>query len=268
MSDAARFLETACALAQRASNSILTFHGNDLKSERKADKTLVTEADLAADQIIREGLEQAFPDHGILTEEFGLIAKENSPWLWLIDPLDGTKAFVKNIPGFSVMIGLLYQGQPHLGVVMDPVTQRLYAAVKDQGACLYHDGTKEELKVSKRSAWNQMPLILSTGFPEDKLKQIKQRLDSPVCEPINSVGIKVGLLVCQVGDIYLSHHPVHYWDSCAPQIILEEAGGIFTKIDGTPLDYDLAKGTAHDNLPLATNGSRHQELVELIKQTF
>ena len=109
-----------------------------------------------------------------------------------------------------------------------------------------------------------MPLILSTGFPEDKKQEISQRLGVPILEPINSVGIKVGALVRQVADIYLSHHPVHYWDSCAPQIILEVAGGRLTYLDGTPLDYSMGRSYEHQKLILASNGLRQRELSRIL----
>lgn len=109
-----------------------------------------------------------------------------------------------------------------------------------------------------------MPLVLSTGFPQDKLAEIKKGLGVPVIEPINSVGIKVGALVRQEADIYFSHHPVHYWDSCAPQVILEEAGGVMTDLQGNSFIYDLTGSHEHKGLPLASNGTRHQDLVRIL----
>ena len=83
-------------------------------------------------------------------------------------------------------------------------------------------------------------------------------------DPINSVGVKVGYLIRQLADLYLNHHPVHLWDTCAPQIILEEAGGCMTHWDGTPLAYSLKGEFSHPQGTLASNGFRHTDLVKII----
>lgn len=260
------FLSAAKQLATDAGAIIKSYLKQDLKEQFKDDHSPVTEADLASDQLIREGLHQAFPEHGILTEETGMMSRNNSEYLWVVDPLDGTKAFAKGIPGFCVMIGLLKKGVPELGVVMDPLEDRLYEAVRGQGAWQSFQGKRERLYVSKRKDFHEMPLLVSTGFPPPELKQARDKLGCPVLKPINSVGIKVGLLVRQVGDIYLNHHGVHYWDTCAPQIILEEAGGTMTLLNGTSLKYELEtpdqRKFAHPMPTLATNGTRHRDLIE------
>ena len=132
--DETLFLEKAIELAGHASEKILEISKTDFKTEKKEDSSPVTIADLEADKILREGLLQRFPTHAILTEENGLIGNEKSEYTWLIDPLDGTKAFAKKIPGFCVMIGLLRAGIPHLGVVADPLEKSIYFALKGEGA--------------------------------------------------------------------------------------------------------------------------------------
>ncbi len=263
-SDPNIFLETARELALQAATEIMALHQQPMAQERKADKSLVTEADLQSDQILRSGLLEAFPGHALLSEETGTQGKVGSEYTWLIDPLDGTKAYAKGIPGFSVMVGLLRSDQPYLGVVVDPLQQITYEAIEGAGAFMTRDGVRQQIHVSSRSDYSEMPLITSTGFPEDALKTLREDLSGPIVDPINSVGIKVGLLVQQIGDIYISHHPVHHWDTCAPQIILEEAGGTFTKLDGTPLEYELESPYSHHALTLASNGTRHEDIVSLI----
>lgn len=264
----ATFLETARVLARSASREVLSLLHQPIHQERKEDRSLVTAADLKSDAIIREGLAKAFPDHAVLTEENGIVGPRDAEYLWLIDPLDGTKAFAKALPGFSVMIGLLKNGVPHLGVVVDPLQGRLYEAVRGAGAFQEHGGERSALKVSLRDKIEDMRVVVSTGFPEKAEVRLKAVCPGPWMAPINSVGIKVGLVVRQEADVYVSHHPVHYWDTCAPQIILEEAGGVFTKLDGTPLVYDLQSAFAHTGLTLATNGTRHQELVAGLSRIF
>ena len=266
-SSSQNWLSTASQLAREAGAAVMTLHKQPMTTERKADQSLVTEADLKADEIIKTGLQKNCPEHAILTEESGLIGKNDSDYIWLIDPLDGTKAYAKGIPGFSIMLGLLKNGVPELGVVYDPLEDRLYEAIRGQGTFHTHKEKRNSLQISKRSDFSEMPLILSPGFPETALKTLKEKLKSPQAELINSVGIKVGLLVRQIGDLYLNHHSVHLWDTCAPQIILEEAGGVFTKIDGSSLDYTTLKAPySHHSLTLASNGLRHEEMVKLMKE--
>lgn len=262
------YVKTARELAQKASREVLSLLHQPIHQERKQDKSLVTAADLRSDEILREGLRKAFPDHAILTEENGIDGPRDAEYVWLIDPLDGTKAFAKGIPGFSVMVGLLKKGVPCLGVVIDPLEARLYEAVKGEGAFQEHAGSRGALKVSSREAFDTLQVVVSTGFPEKAAAKLKQTCPGPWLAPINSVGIKVGLVVRQLADVYVSHHPVHYWDTCAPQAILEEAGGMFTKLDGAPLVYDLSAGFAHVGLTLATNGRQHRELVDRLSDLF
>jgi len=263
-----QYLETATLLGLEASHVILELLKLPITKNKKKDQSWVTEADLKADDIIRNGLHQAFPDHAILTEEHGLIGSPQSEWIWLVDPLDGTKAYAQNKPGFSVMIGLLKEGSPYLGVVIDPLEGLIYQAMKGCGAVLIEGETKKTLTVSKRSKFSDMPLVFSTGFHPEQLVKITHELQGPVLDPINSVGIKVGLVVRQLADIYVNHHFVHYWDTCAPQIILEEAGGKFTRMDGEPLIYSMDGKFSHDSPTLASNGTRHEVLVHCLKKIF
>jgi 3'(2'), 5'-bisphosphate nucleotidase len=266
--DGDRYLSVVRDLAKRASQTVLELLKNPIAKARKEDRSWVTEADLQSDRILREGLAKAFPDHAILSEEDGLSGKEGSDWVWLIDPLDGTKAYAKGIAGFAVMVGLLKEGIPCLGVVVDPLQDLIYEAVRGEGATLTSQGKRTRLKVSLRDDFSKMPLITSTGFKEEILRRIVDRLRTPVCDPINSVGIKVGMVVRQEADIYLNHHSVHYWDTCAPQVILEEAGGRFTRLDGKRLEYRMDGPFEHGSLTLATNGTRHEELVGILAEFF
>ncbi len=259
------FLAEAIRLAREAGDEILALHPSATVQTLKADHSPVTEADLKSNHIIFTGLRQAFNDHAILTEEAGLDGDLTAEYVWMIDPLDGTKAYAKKIPGFCVMIGLARRGIPYLGVVFDPLEGRLYEAIRGRGAYHSRGGKRQALQVSPRREFSEMPLILSTGFPEGSLKEIRAQLTGRMLDPINSVGIKAGLLVRGLGDIYLNHHTVHYWDTCAPQLIVEEAGGKFTRLDGKDLEYKLDGGFSHQSKTLASNGTRHQEIADIVK---
>jgi 3'(2'), 5'-bisphosphate nucleotidase len=266
MSAANPFLDVARPLALKAAAALMRIRQEPLSKQRKADHSVVTNGDLEADRLIREGLRRAFPDHAILTEESGLEGDPTQEFLWVIDPLDGTRAYVKGIRGFSVMIGLLRGGKPYAGVVADPWDEQLFSAVRGEGAFLAKKGSLdgERVRVSTRNVWNEMPLISSTGFPPATKAAIEKALPCPWLPAVNSVGIKVGVLVRQDADIYLNHHDVHYWDTCAPQVILEEAGGLFTYIDGNSLQYELGGEHRHPLPTLASNAQRHADALAVM----
>jgi 3'(2'), 5'-bisphosphate nucleotidase len=259
------WLNIAEGLATEAAGEVMTFFQKNPSTSQKADSSPVTEADLASDRLLRAGLQKNFPSHAVLTEESGLAGGASSEHIWLIDPLDGTKAFAKGIAGFCVMVGLLRRGRPILGVVVDPLEGRIYRGLRGAGASCTEAGKTVELKVSKRREFSQMPLVVSTGFPQEPLKKIEADFGSPLLPPINSVGIKVGRMARGEADLYINHHPVSYWDTAAPLLILEEAGGVFTALDGRPLDYAMVPPYGHGRKTLASNGQRHEEAVIRLK---
>jgi len=261
-------LRVARDLALQAAERLRILSRAPLQKQRKADHSWVTNADHEADRIIRSGLRKAFPEHSILTEESGMDGDPDSRYVWVIDPLDGTRAFVHGTPGYSVMIGLLKDGHPRLGVVVDPVEGHLYEAVEGEGAFHTLQNVRRRVQVSDREEWNTMPVITSTGFPEALQNQLAAELTGPWLKPVNSVGIKVGFVVRQLADLYINHHTVHFWDTCAPQIILEEAGGIMTDLSGGPLSYNLKGDHRHAAATLASNGARHQGALDILDRVM
>jgi len=260
------FLAVAQSLALDAGRRLMELSQAPLVRERKADHSLVTNADQEADRILRAGLRRAFPDHASLTEESGLEGSAGSEYAWIVDPLDGTKAYAKGIAGFSVMVGLLKDGIPCLGVVVDPLEGIAYSAVKGEGAFCRRGDIQESARVSARTDLSVMPVVTSTGFPDGLERSLRQRLCGPWLPAVNSVGVKVGRVIRQQADIYINHHTVHYWDTCAPQVLLEEAGGIMTFWNGRSLRYSLAGGDyRHEGPTLATNNGRHPEILALLQ---
>ena len=231
---------------------------------RKADRSLVTNADRAANDLICRGLRESFPDHGIVSEESGPEGPPDASFVWLVDPLDGTRAYARGKPGFCVMLGLLRDKRPVVGVVYDPTEDRLYEAAKGSGAFHTRRGVRERLRVSARASLSEMPVVTSTGFPDRLKSDLKSEFPGPWLEPINSVGVKVGLLARGEGDIYINQHAVHLWDSAGPLAILEEAGGKMTLWNGAPLEHDPTGRLVHPGPLLATNGPRHQDVAAIL----
>jgi 3'(2'), 5'-bisphosphate nucleotidase len=264
MGEPSLLLDTARTLALEAGRRVMELMRLPLETSRKSDYSIVTNADHEANGIICAGLRARFPDHGILSEESGREGPANPEYLWVIDPLDGTRAFAKGLSGFSVMVGLLCEGKPHAGVVYDPRAQTLFEAERGQGAFLVGPTRRVPLRVSKRKDWLSMPVITSTSFPPERQWVLEQKCGLHFLEPIHSVGVKVGYLIRQLADLYLNAHPVHYWDTCAPLVILEEAGGRMTHWEGAPLDYSLQVDFVHPQGTVATNGIRHDEFLEIL----
>jgi 3'(2'), 5'-bisphosphate nucleotidase len=249
-------LSAASQLALQAGRRVMELLKEPLVTATKPDHSLVTNADHAANDILREGLRKAFPAYALLSEETGMEGPAGGDWLWMVDPLDGTRAYAKGKPGFSVMLGLLCEGRPVLGVVYDPLEDRLYEAVKGGGAFQTRAGRREPLSVSRRTAPSELRVITSTGFP-DRLKHgLQSAFPGPWLPPVNSVGIKVGWVARGDAEVYLNHHRVHLWDTAGPQAILEEAGGVITLWDGAPLKYELSN-LVHPGPTLSTGGADH-----------
>ncbi len=260
-------LEKAKTLARSAGAVVMQVAREGFEQSLKDDKSLVTTADLKSNKHILNGLQDAFPDDGILTEESGTLGNPDSDLLWVVDPVDGTRAFAQQIPGFSVMIGLLHKEQPVLGVVYDPLEDWLYHAAAGEGAFAVSPGTSEpeRVRVSERSEGSTMPLISSPGLDEEVRKNILSKCQLIEGTLINSVGIKVGLLVRQAGDVYFNYHSVSYWDTVAPLLIAREAGAQACMLDGRPFEYDLSDPKLRHRGPsLVTNGTRHEVLRETI----
>ena len=118
------FIEFIAYLCEEASKEILPHYGPDVEIERKSDKTPVTLADQNAEKRIREILAQRYPEHGIIGEEYGS-ERDDADFVWVLDPVDGTKSFISGVPLFATLIALLYKGRPVIGAINQPVLKQL-----------------------------------------------------------------------------------------------------------------------------------------------
>jgi 3'(2'), 5'-bisphosphate nucleotidase len=262
--DLSRELETAIALARTAGAKILEFYALEIITEQKlgADNFYepVTIADKTASKIIVEGLAGAFQTDGILSEEEDDITeiRTSRSRVWIIDPIDGTWGFINKDGDFGVQIGLTENGEAILGVVFLPVHNQLFYAVKGAGAFLLEgDGEPQRLRVSGKTAFTEMTIAVSRNHLSPKMARVAEDFNFKDVIQRGSVGLKVGLIATQRADLYIHLSPrTKFWDSCAPQIILEEAGGRMTDLFGAPLRYDLHDVQNHNGI-LASNGAAH-----------
>jgi 3'(2'), 5'-bisphosphate nucleotidase len=266
-------LETAVALARIAGARILEFYALEIVVEEKlgADNLAepVTIADRTASRIIVEGISAAFPGDAVLSEEETDNAENRllGKRVWMIDPIDGTWGFIKKDGDFGVQIGLTAGGEAILGIVFLPVHGKLYFAVKNEGAFLIeNDDEPQRLRVSDKTNFAEMNLASSRNHRSPRMHRIIENFGVKKEIQRGSVGLKVGLIAEQIADLYIHLSPrTKFWDTCAPQIILEEAGGRMTDVFGTPLRYDLRDVQNHNGVLASCGGAAHERAVLNLK---
>ena len=184
----------------------------------------------------------------------------------MIDPLDGTTGFIDGNGDFAVQIGLTENGECVLGVVYQPLTGVLYRAVRGEGAWIERPNFEpEKLRVSDRREIATMRLAASRSHRSPRMDKVVQAFGLKEEIRRGSVGIKIGLLVEQQCDIYIHLSPrTKQWDTCAPEIILHEAGGRLTDLFGRPLTYNKADVQNRNGI-VASNGVAHTTIIESLR---
>jgi 3'(2'), 5'-bisphosphate nucleotidase len=240
MASLASELHIASQLARQAGALILEVYATDFAVEDKAeDAGPVTEADHLANALLLERLRHHFPQDGVVAEE----TKDTSDAqrfsrCWYVDPMDGTREFVRRNGEFAVHVGLSVDGEAKLGVVYRPVGDRLYAGVVGEGCWLEADGARRELKVP--AAGEGLPrLVVSRSHRVASSTVLRERLGVGAVRESGSVGLKAGLIAEGESDVYVHTSPKSYrWDACAPEAVLRAAGGVFTDLTGALYRYD------------------------------
>ncbi|MDQ1728871.1 MAG: 3(2), 5-bisphosphate nucleotidase [Pyrinomonadaceae bacterium] len=265
-----RELRVALELAREAGAAILDLYEGPLEIQQKfggGDREPVTQADTLANEIIVARLQREFPNDGILAEEsLDTERRLDKERVWMIDPLDGTTGFIAGNGDFAVQIGLAEQGACVLGVVYQPLTGVLYRAVRGQGSWIERpEYEPEPARVSAHREIATMRLAASRSHRSPRMDQVVQAFGLEAEVRRGSVGIKVGLIIEQQCDLYIHLSPrTKQWDTCAPEIILTEAGGCLTDLFGQPLGYNQAE-VQNRNGVVATNGVAHPEVVARLR---
>ncbi len=261
-------LELAIALAREAGAAIEAVRRSGFSVSDKADASPVTEADQAADRLIRAGLEGERPDDALLSEEHIATPARPDQSLWCVDPLDGTEAFIGGARGYAVQIAqLLPSPAGHytlaLAVVYEPAFDELFYATRGGGTFAVLGGKSTgPLTVSPRKRSDGLGLVTSTRIRPGLRDGLFTRgyTDGGA---LRSVGVKVGRLVLGQADVYLATHGLSWWDLAAPQLILEEAGGRVTTFTGEAPVYALPTPVPPEIAgPLVlTNGHDHDAVI-------
>jgi len=263
-------LSTAIRLAIDAGRILLEFYSAPADVEWKDGREPVTAADKAANTRIVEGLMEAFPDDGILAEETPDTARRlRHDRLWVVDPMDGTKEFIKKNGEFSVMIGLAVDGEAAVGVVYQPTAKRLLYASPGEGA-FQQNGSEKPVRVtvSDIADPSRMSVAISRSHRSERIDSVMQALGIEREVRSGSVGLKIGLICDRTCDLYIHPSPhTKQWDTCAPEAILREAGGRMTDLTGAPFVYNREDLYNRSGI-LATNGRAHDRILERVTAVF
>ena len=250
-----RVLQVAVEAARAAGDVALKYFRRGVEVTLKADRSPVTQADREAEQVIVELLGRAFPTHGFLGEELG--ARGSKDVRWIVDPIDGTRNFVRGIPNWAVLIALEERGEITAGVILNPVSGELWTARKGQGAFL----GGERLRVSEVSSLEKATLVHASLGPVrrgghwDGFLRLVDATDRQrgfgdfMCYTVLAEG---------KAEISVEAPDLKPWDLAPVKLLVEEAGGRFTDFAGAPSIYS---GTA-----LASNGRLHDAALALVNR--
>lgn len=266
-----REIEVATQLARDAGAILLAHYHSPFLVEQKVNALQeieeVTAADREANDLIVHRLLTEFPDDGILAEESKdterRLQKER---VWLIDPMDGTKNFIQRDGDFAVQIGLAIDGEAVVGVVYQPVRDVLYRAARGANSWIEQkDSAAVPMQVSSENDPGNMVLASSRSHRSPRMERVVESFGFKKEMRRGSVGVKVGLIAEQQADIYLHLSPsTKQWDTCAPEVILIEAGGRLTDLFGQPLRYNGVRIDNRNGI-VATNGAAHDMVIENLR---
>ncbi len=257
-------LDLAIKAAKEAGNTILKIYEKDFKTFTKTDNSPVTDADLQSNKIIKEIL--SVTKHSILSEED--VDDKNrlsNDMVWIIDPLDGTSDFIDKTGEFTVMIALIENQKPILGVIAWPTEKTLFVAQKNCGAFRYSDNKWEKISVTKISELPKCRTIGSRHHLSDKEKDFIEKIGIKDFTSIGS-SLKVGKISSGQAEVYITTtNKMKEWDTAASHCIISEAGGKMTDMLGNELTYNN-ENVYHQNGILVTNGLIHEKILREFKK--
>ena len=238
------YLEQVIHIAKAAGEAIMQVYSTDFNVVKKDDNSPLTQADLAAHQVIVKALSELTPNIPILTEESDSVSFETrSQWrqYWLIDPLDGTREFVKRNGEFTVNIALIDQHQSVLGVVYAPVTGLLYYASQGHGA-FKHVLNNTQMIRTRPLKPKQVIIAGSRSHANETMQSFMCNLQEAIGDAPELISMGSSLKICLVAeglaDVYPRLGPTSEWDTAAAHCVLKEAGGDIVDLDNKPLRYN------------------------------
>ncbi|MDC0225514.1 3'(2'),5'-bisphosphate nucleotidase CysQ [Gammaproteobacteria bacterium] len=251
-----------------AGKAIMDIYNTDFVSKEKKDHSPITEADIVSNEIITNALKKLAPDIPILSEESANISfSDRAKWneYWLVDPLDGTKEFIKKNGEFTTNIALIRGNRPVFGVIHAPAKSETYWGAEEIGAYMLNgDVESDSKKISVyRPNNSEIRIISSRSHPSPQLRSLFARLTQ-----YNVIEIGSSLKFCKIAageaDCYPRLGPTSEWDSAAGEIIALSAGGIMTDLKGHPIRYNLKRDYLNPSFVLSNNTKDQEKILSLI----
>ena len=262
----------------------LLYYANSIKnSEQKKDflknknnDDPVTLADLEVNDLIIKRINEKYKDFNweILSEENFKINPQyfdNAEWLWVLDPLDGTKDFIQGTGNYAMHLALNYKRKPYIGVVLIPEKDELWIAHAEKIWCEKRDGSIRKPNLSEKNILQEMTIVTSKNHRNQRLKDLIEKINFKKTILMGSIGCKVASIIRGESDIYIAlslpgKSAPKDWDFAAPEAILKAAGGYITNIDNDDLVYNRAD-LKHPGIIIASNNKRnHKRICSQIKE--
>ncbi len=239
MAEPVELLHPVHEIALQAGREILKIYAADIEVTHKDDDSPLTQADLASHHCLVEGLKKLTPDIPILSEEGEMPDYETRAgwhWYWLIDPLDGTREFIKRNGEFTVNVALIHNGHPVLGVVYAPALDVSYFAAQGSGAWKQEDSGPYDA-ITTRRVEGKLSIVASRSHRSEELEALLDGMPEH-----SEVSVGSSLKFCQVAEGRADFYPrlglTSEWDTAAGQCVVEQAGGLVTTLDFKPLAYN------------------------------
>jgi len=265
-------------------SDILLYYANIIKKLEQKNEILknnnhndpVTLADLEVNELIINRINQKYQDINwdILSEENFKIESNysnNFDWLWVLDPLDGTKDFIQGTQNYAMHLALNYKRRPYIGVVLIPEKDELWISYGEKLWCENRDGSIRKQNLSKTNILKEMTIVTSKNHRNEKLKNLIEQINFNKTIMMGSIGCKVASIVRGESDIYISlslpgKSAPKDWDFAAPEAILKAAGGSITNIDNEDLIYGR-NDLKHSGIIIASNNKRnHKRICSQVKE--
>ena len=265
-------------------SDILLYYANSIKnSEQKKDflknknnDDPVTLADLEVNDLIIKRINEKYKDFNweILSEENFKINPQyldNAEWLWVLDPLDGTKDFIQGTGNYAMHLALNYKKKPYIGVVLIPEKDELWIAHAEKIWCEKRDGSIRKPNLSEKNILQEMTIVTSKNHRNQRLKDLIEKINFKKIIVMGSIGCKVASIIRGESDIYIAlslpgKSAPKDWDFAAPEAILKAAGGYITNIDNDDLVYNKTD-LKHPGIIIASNNKRnHKRICSQIKE--
>jgi myo-inositol-1(or 4)-monophosphatase len=257
-------LALAIDATRRAGDVVMGFFGRDLVVEHKSPGQPLTEADLAADRLLQELLMGARPEYGWLSEEtMDRPDRLQRRRVWIVDPIDGTRSFIARLPEFSISVALAEDGAAVVGVVYNPARDELFYAVRGGGASLSLGGAAGvTLRVSERGI--DEPVTMLASRSEIAVGEFDSFRDGWAVAPGGSTAYKLAGVAAGRGEAFLSRGPKSEWDICAGVLLVSEAGGRTTDVNGAAPQFNRPDPYVHGIL--AASDKLHEAVLAKIRE--